>query len=200
MKRDLLFLALLIITSLHGRAQDKEIGLYLGYGLTGITEREYIMELSDYRFRHQSPHAYIAGFNYSRQIFFPRLKFTAGINYLQRNFEYSGSARYLNIPAGAEYIFGNKLKAGIAGGLYLNTHLGHKYSSSMNTFVLGEYLKLSVGYHLKNKYRIMASWSGSTDLTNMSYFEGNGFTGSTRIWEDIGFDSIFGLTVYYTMD
>lgn len=195
----ILMLTFSILASYNARAQQKEIGFNVGYGLTGITERQSFMRLGDYRFRHESPDVYVAGLSYSRQFSSSRLRFNTGINYFHRNLEHSGSSVYLNIPAGVEYLFGRKLKAGIGAGLYLNTRI-NKPRSDFRTLVLGEYLRAAVSYHFMNRYRVMFSWTGTSDITNMIRWQSSGYTGGLHTWEEIGFDSIFSLTVFYNIN
>lgn len=200
MKNALLILLMTVVyASLNPLwAQEKEIGLYTGYGPTGMKERDYSWDLDfEYRFRHNGPKIMVIGASYSDRIFMSRFHINTGINYFKRELYQSGRENYLNIPAGVEYLFGKKFKCGIGAGLYLNTRISAMHSKTMNSLILGRYIKASAGYQLNDKYRLMLSWTGNADITNMYKYISPGHTGAMITHEEMGFDSVFGFGIFY---
>ena len=180
-------------------AQESQIGLDIGYGLTKISDDFPLIlpgdeDLLDFA---------MTGFTYSYTLKNLSLSFKSGINYNIRGFT-DTRLTYLRIPLGVESRLGKKVQFIIGGGLFLSylltfkgTEIDHRFDEYKNNLQFGFYSNFGIGFQLSPKYNLCLTYQADTDLNKMFKYEIQGGGGEYYTVSKIGHDSFVKLSLYY---
>jgi opacity protein-like surface antigen len=160
-----LILSLLLISTIS-YAQEKSIGVNLGFGTAEMNEsnsgilNQEAFTLKNYK---------LIEFFYTHKFENAPFLIKSGVIFNKREIEKGNyDLSYISVPLGLDFVFGNKIQLVIGGGFYTGTIIQSKGFGStniLNNFQFGAEVNAGFNFQLSERLKLLAAYQINQDIT-----------------------------------